>query len=163
MIPPPPLEVRCLCRVRFLFIAVVISTLSLTSACAAAPSLDDSPTPLIRLQEKADQSQPRDRCFLYAELINKLTDLAGQQFNSGDSAKASETLKLVQRDAEMIRVDVADDSKKLKNAEVLMQRTSFRLTGILNEASYEDRQVLEATLKQLNRVQAQLMMQVFKK
>jgi hypothetical protein len=60
-------------------------------------------------------------------------------------------------------VDVADDSKKLKDAELLMQRTSFRLKDILSEASYEDRQALEATLKQLNQVQAQLMTQVFKK
>lgn len=163
MIPPPRLEARCLCQMRFLDTAVVLSTLSLTSACAPASSLGDSPTPLIRLQEKADQAQPRDRCFLYAELISKLTDRAGQQFNSGDSARASETLQLVQRYAEMIHVDVADDSKKLKDAEVLMQRTSFRLTGILSEASYEDRQVLETTLKQLNQIQAQLMMQVFKK
>jgi hypothetical protein len=43
-----------------------------------------------------------------------------------------------------------------------MQRTSFRLRDILNEASFEDRKALEATLKQLNQVQAQLMTQVFK-
>ena len=57
---------------------------------------------------------------------------------------------------------VADDSKKLKDAELLMQRTSFRLQDILSQASYDDRQTLEATLKQLNLVQAQLMTQVFK-
>jgi hypothetical protein len=44
-----------------------------------------------------------------------------------------------------------------------MEHTSFRLKDILNEASYEDRQTLEATLKQLNQVQAQLLMQVLKK
>jgi hypothetical protein len=44
-----------------------------------------------------------------------------------------------------------------------MRRTSFRLKGILSGASYEDRPALEVTLKQLNQVQAQLMMQVFKK
>jgi hypothetical protein len=37
------------------------------------------------------------------------------------------------------------------------------LTGILNAASYEDRQALQATLKQLEQVQTELMMQVFKK
>jgi hypothetical protein len=58
---------------------------------------------------------------------------------------------------------VADDSKKLKDAELLMRRTSFRLNDILSGASYEDRQALEATLKQLNQVQVQLMTQVFKK
>ena len=69
----------------------------------------------------------------------------------------------MQRYAEKIHTGVADDSKKLKDAELLLQRTSFRLQDILSGASYEDRQTLEATLKQLNEVQAQLMTQVFKK
>jgi phosphomevalonate kinase len=92
-----------------------------------------------------------------------MTDLAGQQFNSGDSGQASETLKLVRRYAEKIHMGVADDSKKLRDAELLMQRTSFRLKGMLNKVSYEDRPALEATLKQLNQIQTQLMMQFFKK
>ena len=58
---------------------------------------------------------------------------------------------------------VVDDSRKLKNAETLIQRTVFRLKDILHEASYEDQPVLEATLKQLNQLQTRLMLQVFKK
>ena len=143
--------------------AFVICTLSLTYACASAAALDDRPTTLAMLQAKADQAQPRDRCFLYAKLVSQMTDLAGSEFNSGDSLGASETLKLVQRYAEKIHTGVASDSKKLKEAELLMQRTSFRLKDILGAASYEDRQTLEATLKQLNQVQAQLMTQVFEK
>jgi hypothetical protein len=149
---------------RFLTTAVVISTLSLTCAYyAAASRLDDSPTALTTLQAKADQAQPRDRCFLYAELISQMTDLANQQFNSGDSGQASETLKRVQRYAEKIHTGVADDSRKLRDAELLMQRTSFRLKGMLNKASYEDRPPLQVTLKQLNLIQTELMMQIFKK
>ena len=142
---------------------VVMSTLSVTCAYARVSGTDNSPTALAVLQAKADQAPPRDRCFLYAQFVSQMTDLAGQQFNSGDSGRASETLKLVQRYAEKIHTDVADDSKKLRDAELLMERTSFRLKGMLNEASYEDRPAVEATLKQLNQVQAQLMTQVFKK
>jgi hypothetical protein len=149
---------------RFLTTAVVISTLSLTCAYyAAASRLDDSPTALTTLQEKADQAQHRDRCFLYAELVSQMTDLANQQLNSGDSGQASETLKRVQRYAEKIHTGVADDSRKLRDAELLVQRTSFRLKGMLNKASYEDRPALELTLKQLNLIQTELMMQIFKK
>jgi hypothetical protein len=150
-------------EMRFLATAVVISTVSFTTAVARASGLEDSRTALSALEAKADQAQPRDRCFLYAELVSQMTEVASQQFNSGDSVQASETLKLVQRYAEKVHTDVADDSKRLKNAEVLMQRTCFRLKGILSAASYEDRQGLEATLKQLNQVQAELMMHVFRK
>ena len=148
---------------RFVVPVVVISTLSLTCTYAPASSIAKSPTALAELQAKAEQAQPRDRCFLYAELVSQMTDLAGQQFNSGDSGQASETLKQVQRYADRVHTGVADNSKKLRDAELLMQRTSFRLKGMLNRASYEDRPALEVTLKQLNQIQAQLMMQVFKK
>lgn len=68
----------------------------------------------------------------------------------------------MQQYAEKIHKGVANNSKNLKDAELLMQRTSFRLKDILDEASFEDRQALDATLMQLNQVQAQLMTQVFK-
>jgi hypothetical protein len=143
--------------------AVAISTTSLTCICASASSPDQRPSALATLQAKADQAQPRDRCYLYAELVSQMTDLAGQQFSSCDSGQASETLKLVQRYAEKIQIGVGDDSKRLKNAELLVRRTSFRLKDILGGASLEDRETLKATLRQLNQVQAQLMTQVFKK
>jgi hypothetical protein len=147
----------------FLATAVVIFILPLASTYVFAVVADNSPIAVAALQAKAEQAQPRDRCLLYAELVRQMTDLAGQQFNSGDSLQASETLKLVQQYAEKIHTGVADDSKKLKNAELLMRRTSFRLRDILGEASYEDRPSLEATLKQVNQVREQLLTQVFKK
>src|ERR1700729_2411498 len=147
---------------RFVGSVVIISTLSLSCAYSAASSIDN-PAALAELQTKADQARPRDKCFLYAELVSQMTDLAGKQLNSGDSGQASETLKLVQQYAEKIHTGVADDTKKLRDAESLMRRTSFRLKGMLNKASYEDRPALELTLKQLNQLQTELMMQVFKK
>ena len=147
----------------FVAMAVAISTLLLICAHASASSLEDSPTALAALQAKADQAQPKDKCFLYAKLVSQMTDLAGRQFNSGDSGQASETLKLVQQYADKIQMGIADDSKQLKPAELLMRRTSFRLEGILRDASYENRPALEATLTQMNKVRTQLMMQVFTK
>jgi hypothetical protein len=153
---------------RFFSSAKVIAILSLTCACASASgqnvsSKGDSATALAALHAKADQAQPRERRFLYAELVSQMTDLAGKQFNSGESGQASQTLQLVQRYAEKIHAGVTDDSKKLRDAELLMRRASFRLKGILSVATYEDRPALEVTLKPLNEVQSELLMQVFKK
>ena len=143
-------------------IAVVIFILLLGSG-ASASGQDNNPTALTALETKADQAQPRDRCFLYAELVSRITDLAGRQFNSGNSLQGSETLKLVQGYAGKIHMGVTNDSKKIKSAEILVQRTSVRLKDILSEAPYEDRPTLEVTQKQLNQLQEQLMTQVFKK
>jgi hypothetical protein len=148
---------------RFMSTAVVISTLSMSCAGAGASDLTKSVTFVATLQTKAEQATPRDKCFIYAELVNHMTDLVGRQFNSGDSEQASKTLELIRGYADKIRLDVSDDSRKLKNAESLIEHTAYHLKDILHEASYEDRPALEATLKQLNEVQTQLMMQVFKK
>jgi hypothetical protein len=92
-----------------------------------------------------------------------MTDLAGKQFNSGEFGQASQTIQLVQRYTEKIHAGVTDDSKKLRDAELLMRRASFRLKGILSAATYEDRPALEVTLKQLNEVQSDLLTRIFKK
>jgi hypothetical protein len=148
---------------RFLSTAIVVAILSLTCAYASASDEGDSASALAALHVKADQAQPRDRCFLYAELVSQMTDLASKQFNSGESGQASQTIRLVQQYAEKIHAGITDDSKKLRDAELLMRRASFRLKGILSAATYEDRPALEVTLKQLNEVQSELLMQVFEK
>jgi hypothetical protein len=96
--------------------------------------------------------------LIYAEFANQMTEVAGQQFNSGDPQQASMTLNLVQRYAEKLHATASDDTTKLKKAELLLQPTCFRLKDILSEASYEDRPALEATLKQVNQLLEQLMM-----
>lgn len=143
--------------------ALVLSLLSLTCASAPASSGDDSSTALAALQAKADKAQPRDRCFLYAELVSQMTNQAARQFNTGDSEQATESLKQVQAYAQKMHAALPDSNKKLIDAELLMRKTSLRLSGILHAASEEDRPALESTLKQLNQVHAQLMAQVFEK
>ena len=151
---------------RFVATTLAVSVLAFNLTCARAFAIDDripDPQALAALMLKADQAQPKEQCFLYAELVHDMTELAGQQMSSGDGDHASATLRLIQKYAEKIHMGVAEDGKKMKNAEQLMRHTSFRLTGILNAASYDDRQALQATLKQLEQVQTELMMQVFKK
>jgi hypothetical protein len=148
------------------FATLVVSLFALTVSCAPAFAIDDripDPQALAALIAKADQAQPKEQCFLYAELVHQMTELAGQQMNSGEEDHASATLQLVQKYAQKIHMGMAEDAKKMKNAEQLLQHTSFRLNGILNAASYDDRQILQATLKQLQQVQTELMMAVFKK
>ena len=132
------------------------------SALAADERMVDSQA-MAALIVKADQAQPKDQCFLYAQVVHEMTELAGQQLNIGDEDHASATLKMVQHYAEKIHTGLSANDKKIKNAEQLMRVTSFRLKGILNAASYEDRQSLQATFDQLERVQTELMMQVFRR
>jgi hypothetical protein len=147
-------------RMRIVVLALLLPLGCIEIQASILPQLAIS---VSELQVKADEALPQDRCFLYAELVSRMADIAGLQFGTGDPIAGEETLKLVQEYALKLQASIGDYSKKLKSAETLLQHTSFRLEGILHEASYEDRAALEITLKQVNNVQAQLMMQVFKK
>ena len=118
------------------------------------------PTSMSALVTKAESAAAKDQCFLYAELVHQMTELAGRQMNAGSDAH--KTLTDVHDYAEKIHMGVANDTKKLKNAQILMEHTAFRLNEILHSSALEDRPVLESTLKQLDQVQNELMMQVFK-
>ena len=114
------------------------------------------------LESRAAQAAPKEQCFLYAELAHSMTELAGQQLNAGNGNQASASLKAVQQYTAKIHMNVAEDAKKLKNAEILMRHTAFRLKEIMLGASLDDRPTLESTLKQLDQVQSEMMLQVFK-
>jgi hypothetical protein len=150
------------------FVAASASVLSLAfllplpGALALDEKLPDAQA-LQALQTRASQAEPKEQCFLYAELVHDMTELAGKQLSAGDVERASDTLRAVQQYAAKIHMGVANDSKKLKNAEILMRHTAFRLKDILASASLDDRPVLDSTLKQLDQVQAEMMLQVFRR
>jgi hypothetical protein len=116
---------------------------------------------LNQLEQRAQQANPRDQCFLYTELVSGMTELAGKEMLNGDPDRASAMFKKIEHYASLIQMNLARDTKKLKNAEMLMHHTTYRLNEYLHNASSEDRPTLQATLKQLNKVQSDLLTQVF--
>lgn len=141
-----------------LFIALLCSPISRASGADNKPPLD--PVALSALAAKASLASPKDQCFLYAELVHQMTELAGRQLNDGQDPAA--TLRAVRDYTQKIHLNQAKDSKRLKNAQILMEHTAFRLNEYLHAAALDDRPVLESTLKNLNQVQNELMMQVFR-
>jgi hypothetical protein len=69
---------------RFLPTAIAIFIIPLAVAYAPTSALGSSSSALSALQTKAEEAQPKDRSFIYAELVSQMTEVAGQQFNSGD-------------------------------------------------------------------------------
>ncbi len=116
---------------------------------------------LSQLEARALQASPREQCFLFTELVSGMTELAGKQILDGDIETASVNLKKVEHYSQLIHLGLARDTKRLKNAEMLMHHTTFRLNEILHKASSEDRATLQSTLKQLNSIQDELLTQVF--
>jgi hypothetical protein len=116
---------------------------------------------LNQLELRAEQANPRDQCFLYTQLVHTMTEIAGKQMLNGDTTDASATLKQVSHYAALIHLGLSKDTKRLKNAEMLMHHTTHRLGEYLHLTSGDDHTTLQATLKQLDQVQDELLNQVF--
>jgi hypothetical protein len=115
------------------------------------------------LEARANQAEPREQCFLYAELVQQMTELSIRQYQAGDMSKASGLLRRIQHIAKKIHLSVANNNKHLKNAEILLNHTAFRLNEMLQSSSFEDRSLVEQTLAQVTQAQNAAMMQVFQK
>ena len=144
----------------------VLVLLTVTALPACASGFDDKipdQQSIDALAAKASQAQPGEQCFLYAELVHEMTEFSVRRYAAGDVEKAADLLKQIQRLAHKIHLSVGDDNKRLKNAEILLRHTAFRLTEMLHSSSFEDRPLVEQTLAQVTQAQTEAMLQVFKK
>ena len=114
------------------------------------------------LEARAVQAQPRDQCFLYAELVQQMTELSIRQYAAGDITKATGMLQRIQSITQKIHLSLADNDKRLKNAELMLSHTAFRLGEMLQASSVDDRPLFQQTLAQVTDAQNATMMQVFR-
>jgi hypothetical protein len=144
----------------------VLALVAVSVVPARASGLDDKTFDqgsINALQAKILQAQPREQCFLYAELVHQMTEVSLRQYSAGDDQKAAALLKQVQEFSHKIHLSMSDGDKRMKNAEILLRHTAFRLTEMLHSSSLEDQPLVAATLAQVNEAQNEAMMQVFRK
>ena len=134
---------------------------ALTPARASNNDLSLDAAALTQLEDRAEHAAAREQCFLYTELVHVYTQVAGRQMAAGEMEQASATLKRIQSFATHIHMGLAKDTKRLKNAEILMHSTVRNLGEYMHHVSSDDRAVVESTLKQLDKVNDELLAQVF--
>ena len=142
---------------------LVSAALSLPACAASFDSKAIDQNSLNALESRAAQAQPREQCFLYAQLVHEMIEFSAQQYAAGDAEKASGLMKKAQELTHKITAALAVNDKKLKDAQILLRHTAFRLTELLHSGSTEDSELLQQTLAELNQVQTDTMLQVFKK
>lgn len=116
---------------------------------------------MVQLESRADHAQVREQCFLYTQLIQAYTEVAGRQIAAGDMETASVTLRRIQHFAELIHNNLAHDAKKIKDAEMMMRTANFRLGQFLHGVSSEDKSLVASTISHLDKVHDELLAQVF--
>jgi hypothetical protein len=152
---PTPLQIA------LLSLAVAFAPAHPARAASSADNAIPTPQALTDLEQRASQAKPREQCFLYTELVHEMTEEAGRQISNGDTQQAADTLKKVNRYAHLIHLNLARDTKQLKNAEILMRNTTYRLGQVLHLVNGDDQKTVQDTLAQLNQVNDELLNQVF--
>lgn len=131
---------------------------------ASASSTQTAQTAQIvaQLEQKANRANPREQCYLYTQIVQTMAEAAGRQMLDGDSEQATATLKQTEHYAQMIHQTLARDTKRLKDAEKTLERTTQRMGEYLNRTSGDDHLAMQATLKQLDHVHGEVLDQVFR-
>jgi hypothetical protein len=144
-----------------LVVALLLGTGAMPAQASGADNVALDAGVLMQMEERAAQANPRDQCFLYAEVVQGFTELAGRQMAAGEEEQASATMRHVDEIAVKLHGATAADAKRLKVAEVMMDRTTRHLADMVRVASAEQRSVLQRTLQHLNTVHSELLASVF--
>ncbi len=116
---------------------------------------------LATLQARADAT-PKEQCYLYAEMAHQMVELAGRQMAAGETEKVGATLAALQKYTDRIHGGLGGDTKKLKDAEILMRHSAFRLNELLHNTSTDEQPQVARTLKQFEQVRTELMLAIFR-
>lgn len=152
---------------RLSFCSSVCATV-LLAGISARPALASGPTEpafdasaLTDLEQRAAAAEPKDRCFLYTELLHGWTELAGKEMSEGNDRAAAAALAHADDDTAKLKSTLANDSKRLKNAELLLEHTAHRLADMVRVASMDQHDSMQTVLRHLNSVHDALLAQIF--
>ena len=151
---------------RLILAVLLLPVVPSAYASAASSGTDIIPDAagLSQLEAKAQTADPRERAYRYTELAHVYTRIAGKQIATGDMEQATRSLKQVEHYAGLVHEGLAGDQRKIKNlrnAEMLLEQATYRLREFLHIVAYEDKAIVQETLKQLSKVNDEILATVF--
>lgn len=154
-----------ICREAGLILVSLLVLFPFTNS-ARASNLDESPldaTALLQMEQRADAAQPRDQCWMFAEVLHGLTELAGREIAAGDDQDASTTLTRIDSVAAKMQKVSASNAKRLKNAELLLEHVTRRLNDMAHVVSGNQRNAMQTTLQSVDHLHTQVLAVIFSK
>ena len=155
-----------------LFLSTVVSATSATlpahalhlNSAGLTEATDDlvlDTSALTEMEAKAAQAEPRERCFLYTQLLHEWTEVAGRSLAAGDTAMTATAFQHADTNAMRLKEAINRDSKRLKNAELLMAHSVHRLSDMMRVSTLEQRDTMQAVLRHVSTVHDDLLAAVF--
>ncbi len=125
---------------------------------AGAPSAQKDLDTLKAETEKATGGQ---QAKLYAELADRLVDLADQQFTQGSSVQGHATVHEILEDANKAHDIALRTHDKRKEVEIHLRQTQRHLDNLKRTLAAEDRPELEEVEKRLAELRQELLDSMF--
>lgn len=126
-----------------------------------ASGLAPAPKDLGKLKADAEKAKGGAQAKLYAELADRLVDVADGEFNQGDSSKGQTTVQEIMQDATKAH-DVALASRdNRKEVEIYLRQTQRHLESVKQTLAAEDRPALDAAEKKLAQLRQDLLDSMF--
>lgn len=115
------------------------------------------------LKAKAMHANSKEQCYLYAQVVHQLTELSAQKYADGETESAASALRQIQDFAHKMNTMLTEHNKQLKNAEILLRHTAFRLREMMHSSTVDDPTLVHETLVQIDSLEANTLEQVFRK
>jgi hypothetical protein len=125
---------------------------------AAAPAAQKDLDTLKAETEKASGGQ---QAKLYAELADRLVDVADQQFTQGNSVQGHATVQEVLANARKAHDIALSKHDKRKEVEIHLRQTQRHLESLRHTLAAEDRPALEEAEKKLAEFRQELLDSMF--
>src|SRR5215471_5024970 len=113
-------------------ISSVLPLLLLASAFAA-------PKDLVQLKAEAEKAKGGHQARLYAELADRLVDVADAAFNQGDSAKGLATVQELMQYATKAHDGALASQDNRKEVEIYLRQTQRHLESVKQTLAADDR------------------------
>ena len=131
---------------RFAVLLALASSLAVSTPALALGDRAPDARQIAQLEARAQAAPPREQPWLYAQLVHSMTDLATAQYRAGKVSEASASLLRARTYALRIHRTLLRDAKRLRQ---------LLMGGVGNRA------MLQATMLQLNQLQAEMLRQEF--
>jgi hypothetical protein len=125
---------------KFFYIVILLSLAA--SAVGEKKTVD-------QLRAEAEKSNGGHQAQLYAELAERLVDVADQQFTAGDSAKGQSTVQDILTNASRAHDVAVNSRKKLKEVEIHLREAQRQLENMRRTLAAVDRPPVQDVEKKL--------------
>ena len=141
---------------------VLIGSVGVAQPAHAASGADVDAKMLTDLEQRALTANAKEQAFLYADLADKMSVLAGKQLADGEIEEAEATLEHMEACTAKMESNF-QQSKSLKKTELLLHMTNRRLSDMVRASGLDAKPHVQSALKRLNAAQTSLLAIIFAK